>query len=132
MKIKIGPVELEQDPIKDEVLFNDYKESPKTVEKYLAEKSKYFDMTLKNVLDGKTMRTFKNFLFFVLGTVFFVGWSLYVFYISKDHFVWKEPSLQNTINVFLQTFLILGVCLFPVVFLGGFFKLSSKKADKEK
>lgn len=132
MKIKIGPVELEQDPIKDEVLFNDYKESPKTVEKYLAEKSKYFDMTLKNILVGKTMRAVRNFLLSVAGTVFFVGWSLYVFYISKEHFVWKEPSLQNTINVILQALLILGICLFPVAFLGGFFKLSSKKANKEK
>lgn len=32
MKIKLGPVEIEQDGLKDEVLYNEYKESPKTVE----------------------------------------------------------------------------------------------------
>ena len=32
MRIKLGPVEIEQDPIKDDVLYNEYKESPKTVE----------------------------------------------------------------------------------------------------
>ena len=37
MKIKLGPVEIEQDPIKDELLYNEYKESPKIVEKYLVE-----------------------------------------------------------------------------------------------
>ena len=37
MRIKLGPVEIEQDPIKDDLLYNEYKESPKTVEKYLEE-----------------------------------------------------------------------------------------------
>ena len=46
MKFKIGPVE---------VLFAEYKKSPKNVEKYLAEKSKFIDLTLKNLLAGKTM-----------------------------------------------------------------------------
>ena len=50
MKIKLGPVEIEQDSLKDEVLYSEFKKSPKEVEKYLAEKSKFFDLTLTDVI----------------------------------------------------------------------------------
>ena len=80
MKLKIGPVEIEQDSIKDEILFNEFKESPKEVEKYLLEKSKYFDLTLKNTIAGKTMKMITDFAMGLAGGIFFLGWSFYVFY----------------------------------------------------
>ena len=130
MRIKIGPVEIEQDSIKDEILFNEYKESPKNVEKYLVEKSKFYDLTLKNLIAGKTMRMIKNFFISIAGTIFFVGWSLYVFYISKDSFVWKEMNLETALSVVLQALLIIGICFLPLGLLAGYIKLTSRSALK--
>ena len=130
MKIKIGPVEIEQDSIKDEVLFAYYKESPKEVEKFLVEKSKFYDLTLKNIVAGKTMKMIRNFAFSIAGIVFFVGWSLYVFYASKDYFVWDKLSLDTAISVFLQAMLILGICLLPVGLIAIYMKLVSRRNSK--
>ena len=132
MKIKLGPVEIEQDGLKDEVLYNEYKESPKTVEKYLGEKSKYFDLTIKNLIAGKTLKTIKNFIISVASWVFFVAWSLYVFWESKDAFVWNEFSLETIFGVLLQALLILGICFLPVVLVEGFFKLTSVISGRKK
>ena len=132
MKIKLGPVEIEQDGLKDEVLYNEYKESPKTVEKYIGEKSKYFDLTIKNLVAGKTLKTIKNFIVSVASWVFFVAWSLYVFWESKDAFVWNEFSLETIFGVLLQSLLILGICFLPVVLVEGFFKLTSVISGRKK
>ena len=132
MKIKLGPVEIEQDGLKDEVLYNEYKESPKTVEKYIGEKSKYFDLTIKNLIAGKTLKTIKNFIISVASWIFFVAWSLYVFWESKDAFVWNEFSLETIFGVLLQSLLILGICFLPVVLVEGFFKLTSVISGRKK
>ncbi len=132
MKIKLGPVEIEQDGLKDEVLYNEYKESPKTVEKYLDEKSKYFDLTIKNLIAGQTLKTIKNFIVSVASWVFFVAWSIYVFWESKDAFVWNEFSLETIFGVLLQALLILGICFLPVVLVEGFFKLASVISGRKK
>ena len=136
MKIKLGPVEIEQDSLKDEVLYSEFKKSPKEVEKYLAEKSKFFDLTLKNTLAGKTMKMIRSFIFSIGGLVFFVGWSLYVFYISKDAFVWDEMNLQTAILAILQSLLIIGICFLPLILVAGYVKIvntiNSKKEQKVK
>ena len=79
MKVKIGPVEIEQDSIKDEVLFEKYKKDPKHVQKYLEEKSKVFDLTLKHLIGGKTMKMVKDSAYAIITGIFFVGWSLYIY-----------------------------------------------------
>ena len=136
MRIKLGPVEIEQDPIKDDVLYNEYKESPKTVEKYLAEKSKFLDLSLKNIIAGKTMKMIIDFVFTIAGGIAFVGWALYVFYISKDSFVWKEMSLETFFSVILQAILIIAICFLPVILVTGCFMLTkrirSKKEEEQK
>ena len=136
MRIKLGPVEIEQDPIKDDVLYNEYKESPKTVEKYLAEKSKFLDLSLKNIIAGKTMKMIIDFVFTIAGGIAFVGWALYVFYISKDSFVWKEMSLETFFSVILQAILIIVICFLPVILVTGCFMLTrrirSKKEETQK
>ena len=136
MRIKLGPVEIEQDPIKDDVLYNEYKESPKTVEKYLAEKSKFLDLSLKNIIAGKTMKMIIDFVFTIAGGIAFVGWALYVFYISKDSFVWKEMSLETFFSVILQAILIIVICFLPVILVAGCFMLTrrirSKKEETQK
>ena len=131
MKIKIGPVEIEQDSLKDEILFNEYKQSPKDVEKYLVEKSKFFDLTLKNTIAGKTMKMIKNFIFSIASAVFFVGWSLYIFYISKDAFTWEQMNLQTAIFAVLQSLLILGICFLPLILINGFIALTSRDTSKQ-
>ena len=98
MKIKIGPIEIEQESVADNVLFEEYKKSEKDVTKYLEEKSKFFDLTLKNIIAGKTMKMIRDFIFTIIGGVVFIGWSIYVFYISKDSFVWNEMNLRNQEN----------------------------------
>ncbi len=119
MKLKIGPIEIEQDSIKDDLLFNEYKKSPKEVEKYLLEKSKYFDLALKNTIAGKTMKTITDFALSLAGGVFFLAWSFYVFYSSRDLFVWKEMDLASAFFVLLEALLIIGICLLPVALSGG-------------
>ena len=130
MKIKIGPVEIEQDSLKDEILFNEYKQSPKDVEKYLVEKSKFFDLTLKNTIAGKTVKMIKNFIFSIASAVFFVGWSLYVFYISKDAFTWNEMNLETAISAFLQSLLILGICFLFLILINGYIALTTRETSK--
>ena len=131
MKIKIGPVEVEQDPIKDEVLFGHYKESPKEVEKYLDEKSKFLDLTIKNLIAGRTVKMIKDFIFSLVASVVFIGWSLYVFYVSKDAFVWEKLDLQTTFYILLQALLIIAICFLPVILIGGFIKLVSKLTERK-
>ena len=128
MKIKIGPVEVEQDSIKDEVLFDRYIKEPKEVQKYLAEKSKYLDLSLKHLLAGKTMKMIRDSAFALAAGIFFVGWSLYVFYVSKDSFAWEELTFESTVTFILQAFLILGICFLPVGLVTGFFKLLSRRS----
>lgn len=132
MKIKLGPVEIEQDPIKDELLYNEYKESPKIVEKYLVEKSKYFDLTLKNIIAGKTMKMIRDTVFSIAGSVAFVGWIIYVFYVSKDSFVWKEISPEATFLVVVQALLIIGICFLPVLLVVGCFTVKNKISASRK
>ena len=131
MKIKIGPIEIEQDSLKDEILYSEYKKSPKDVEKYLVEKSKFFDLTLKNTIAGKTMKMIKNFVFSIASAVFFVGWSLYVFYVSKDAFVWKQMSMDTVVSATLQALLILCICFLPLILINGFIALSSVVFSKK-
>ena len=132
MKIKIGPIEVEQDAIKDEVLYNEYKQSPKDVEKYLNVKSKVLDLTMKNVIAGKTMKMIFEFVFSIIGSVVFGAWSIFVFYTSKDAFVWKEMNLQTAFSVLLQALLIIFICFLPVILLGGFYKLYTFFAARNK
>ncbi|MBP3891672.1 MAG: hypothetical protein J6D29_05815 [Solobacterium sp.] len=131
MKIKIGPVEVEQDEINDATLFDKYQESPKEVEKYLVEKSRFYDLTLRNIIAGRTTRMVRDAIFTIIGGVFFTGWSLYVFYISKDAFEWQGMTLTTAISILLQALLVMGICFLPVVLIGGFLKIlkyfSSKK-----
>ena len=135
MKVKIGPVEIEQDAIKDEILYNEYKESPKTVEKYLAEKSKFYDMTLKHIIAGKTTKMVRDFIFTIAGGVLFTGWVLYVLYISRDAFVWKEISLNTAFTVIMEVLLMMVVCFMPAGLVGGCLKLfsmfNSRRAAKK-
>ena len=131
MKIKIGPVEVEQDSINDEVLFDRYKKEPKEVQKYLVEKSKYYDLTLKNIIAGKTMNMIKNFVISIAALIFFTGWSLYVFYVSKDAFTWQEMNLESTMTFILEALLILAICFLPVGLVAGFLKFVSKKASSK-
>ena len=132
MKIKIGPVEVEQDPIKDEVLYDKYKKDPKEVQKYLVEKSKYLDLSLKQLLAGKTMKMLRDSALAIAVGIFFIGWSLYIFYVSKDSFAWDELTLESTLIFILQAFLILGICFLPVGLVTGFFKfLSRRSAHKD-
>lgn len=126
MKIKIGPIEIEQESVADNVLFEEYKKSEKDVTKYLEEKSKFFDLTLKNIIAGKTMKMIRDFIFTIIGGVVFIGWSIYVFYISKDSFVWNEMNPETIIYVFLQSLLIIFVCLLPVMLISGFIKIVAK------
>ena len=130
MKIKIGPVEIEQDSLKDEILYNEYKKSPKDVEKYLVEKSKFFDLTLKNTIAGKTMKMIKNFIFSIASAVFFVGWSLYVFYVSKDAFEWKQMSMDTVVSASLQALFILCICFLPLILINGYIALTSRESSK--
>ena len=130
MKIKIGPVEIEQDSLKDEILYNEYKKSPKDVEKYLVEKSKFFDLTLKNTIAGKTMKMIKNFIFSIASAVFFVGWSLYVFYVSKDAFEWKQMSMDTVVSATLQALFILCICFLPLILINGYIALTSRESSK--
>ena len=129
MKVKIGPVEIEQDSIKDEVLFEKYKKDPKHVQKYLEEKSKVFDLTLKHLIGGKTMKMVKDSAYAIITGIFFVGWSLYIFYVSKDSFTWEELTLESTLTFILQAFLILGICFLPVGLVAGFFKILYRNSD---
>lgn len=131
MKIKIGPIEVEQDALKDEVLFNEYKNSPKEFEKYLNEKSKFLDITLKNIIAGKTMKMIRDFVLTIVAGIVFTGWSLYVFYISKDSFVWKEMNLETAVSVALQSLLIIGICFLPVILVGGFIKITGLIAARK-
>ena len=126
MKIRIGPVEVEQNPIQDETLFNEYKESPEVVEKYLVEKSKFLDLTLKNTIAGKTMKMIRDFFYTLVGSVAFIGWAVYVFYVSKDAFVWEEMSPETAISVFLQALLVIFICFLPVMIITGLVKAASK------
>lgn len=128
MKLKIGPIEIDHDPIKDEVLFAAFKESPKDVDKYLAERSKFFDLALRNLIAGRTMRMIRDFIYTLFGGAVFIGWSIYVFFVSKDAFVWKELSLENVIYILLQAFLVIFVCLLPIILIGGFLKSASMLA----
>jgi hypothetical protein len=135
MKLKIGPVEIEQDSIKDDILFNEFKESPKEVEKYLLEKSKYFDLTLKNTIAGKTMKMITDFALGLAGGIFFLGWSFYVFYSSRDVFVWQEMNVSTAFSVFLGSLMILFICLLPVILILSFLKIlkyfSNRKMMKQ-
>ena len=135
MKLKIGPVEIEQDSIKDEILFNEFKESPNEVEKYLLEKSKYFDLTLKNTIAGKTMKMITDFAMGLAGGIFFLGWSFYVFYSLRDVFVWQEMNLSTAFSVLLESLMIIFICLLPVILIMGFMKIvkyySNRKLMKE-
>lgn len=126
MKIKLGPIEIEQESLSDEILLNEYKKSKKDVEKYLEEKSKYFDLTLKNIIGGKTVKMIKDFVFAIVGGVVFVGWTIYVLYISKDAFVWKEMNLETTFYILIQALLIIFVCLLPVMLISGFLQIVNK------
>lgn len=119
MKIKLGPLEVEQDALKDEILYPEYKESPEKVEKYLAEKSKVLDMTLKNTIAGKTVGMIIESILTLVGGIFFVGWSVYVFYTSRDVFIWKEFTLGTAITFFLQALLIMFICFLPVFLIAG-------------
>ena len=132
MKLKIGPVEIEQEAIKDEVLFNEFKESPKMVEKYLDEKSKYFDLALKNTIDGKTMKMIRDFALGLVGGVFFLGWSFYVFYESKDLINWNEISLETALEGLMIALLILFICFLPIILVGGFLKITSYFSVRKK
>lgn len=126
MKIKIGPVEVEQDPIKDELLFPEYKESAKLVDRYLSEKGKVLDFTVKNLIAGKTVKMIRDFVITIVGGIIFTGWCLYVFWVSKDSFVWKEMSLHTVITVVLQALLIFFICFLPAGLVGGGLKTASK------
>ena len=132
MKLKIGPVEIEQEAIKDEVLFNEFKESPKMVEKYLDEKSKYFDLALKNTIDGKTMKMIRDFALGLVGGVFFLGWSFYVFYELKDLINWNEISLETALEGLMIALLILFICFLPIILVGGFLKITSYFSARKK
>ena len=136
MKIKIGPIEVEQDVVKDEALFEVYKNSPKDVEKYFEEKSKILDLTLKNIIGGKTMKMIRDFVFTLIAGIAFIGWSGYVFYVSKEVFVWEELTIGTAITLFLQALMIIFICFLPVIIIGGFIKLfelfsNMRKAKKE-
>ena len=136
MKIKLGPIEVEQDVIKDESLFEVYKDSPKDVEKYFEEKSKILDLTLKNIIGGKTMKMIRDFVFTMIAGIAFIGWSGYVFYVSKEVFVWEELTVETAITLFLQALMIIFICFLPVIIVGGFFKLvglfsNMRKTGKE-
>ena len=126
MKIKLGPIEIEQESLSDELLLNEYKKSKEDVEEYLEEKSKYFDLTLKNIIGGKTVKIIKDFVLTIIGGVVFVGWSIYVFYISKDAFVWKEMNLETTFYILIQALLIIFICLLPVMLISGFLQIVNK------
>lgn len=126
MKIKLGPIEIEQESLSDELLLNEYKKSKEDVEEYLEEKSKYFDLTLKNIIGGKTVKMIKDFVLTIIGGVVFVGWSIYVFYISKDAFVWKEMNLETTFYILIQALLIIFICLLPVMLISGFLQIVNK------
>lgn len=132
MKIKFGPVEFEQDALKDEILLEEYKKSPKEVEKYLKEKSKFYDETLKNIIAGKTMKTVRDFIFSIAGVVFFTGWSLYVFFVSKDAIVWDEVNAGNAFSVILQAFFIILICFMPVILVAGLIKIVNIIASRKK
>ena len=132
MKIKFGPVEFEQDALKDEILLEEYKKSPKEVEKYLKEKSKFYDETLKNIIAGKTMKTVRDFIFSIVGVVFFTGWSLYVFFVSKDAIVWDEVNAGNAFSVILQAFFIILICFMPVILIVGLIKTVNIIASRKK
>lgn len=132
MKIKLGPVEIEQDPIKDELFFDEYKKSPKAVEKYLEEKSKLFDLSLKNIIAGRTTRLIMDAAFSIAGGVAFVGWIIYVFYVSKDSFVWEELGPQTVLSVLLQALLILFICFLPVILIGVGFLIRAKVKGSKK
>ena len=73
----------------------------------------------------------RNFIFSIAGTVFFVGWSIYVFYVSKDAFSWEEMNLQSAILAILQALLILTICFLPVMLIGGGIKVSTKINSKK-
>lgn len=132
MKIKFGPVEFEQDALKDEILLEEYKKSPKEVEKYLKEKSKFYDETLKNIIAGKTMKTVRDFILSIAGVVFFTGWSLYVFFVSKDAIVWDEVNAGNAFSVILQAFFIILICFMPVILVAGLIKIVNIIASRKK
>ena len=132
MKIKFGPVEFEQDALKDEILLEEYKKSPKEVEKYLKEKSKFYDETLKNIIAGKTMKTVRDFIFSIVGVVFFTGWSLYVFFVSKDAIIWDKINVGNAFSVILQAFFIILICFMPVILIAGFLKIINIIASRKK
>ncbi|MBO7677283.1 MAG: hypothetical protein J6S49_07195 [Erysipelotrichaceae bacterium] len=132
MKLKIGPVEIEQEAMKDDVLFNEFKESPKLVGKYLEEKSKYFDLALKNTIDGKTMKMIRDFALGLVGGVFFLGWSFYVFFESKDLFEWNGMTLGTALAGLMTALLVLFICFLPVILVGGFMKVASYFSTKKK
>ena len=133
MKIKLGPIEIEQESVSDEILLNEFKKSKKDVEEYLEEKSKFFDLTLKNIIGGKTVKMIKDFVFTIIGGIAFIGWSVYVFYISKDAFVWNEMDLGTIIYIFLQALLIIFICLLPVLLISGFLQIvNAISSHKEK
>ena len=126
MKIKLGPVEVEQDAIKDETLYEEYKKSPKEVEKYLAQRSKQLDLTLQSLITGKTVKAIRDFIFTIIGGIIFAAWSIYVFYVSKDAFVWKEMNFNTVVSVILQALLIIVICFLPAALVGGGLKTSEK------
>lgn len=132
MKLKIGPVEIEQEAMKDDVLFNEFKESPKLVGKYLEEKSKYFDLALKNTIDGKTMKMIRDFALGLVGGVFFLGWSFYVFFESKDLFEWNGMTLGTALAGLMTALLVLFICFLPVILVGGFMKVAAYFSTKKK
>ena len=131
MKIKIGSIEIEQESLSDEILFKEYEKSQKDVEGYLEEKSKFFDLTLKNIIAGKTMKMIRDFIFAIIGGVVFIGWSVYVFYVSKDAFVWNEMNLETIIYIFLQALLLIFICLLPVILISGFLKRSAQSSGNK-
>ena len=82
------------------------------------------------------MKMIIDFVFTIAGGIAFVGWALYVFYISKDSFVWKEMSLETFFSVILQAILIIAICFLPVILVTGCFMLTkrirSKKEEEQK
>ena len=76
------------------------------------------------------MKMIRDFIFTIIGGVAFIGWSAYVFYVSKDAFIWKETDLGGIIYILFQALLIIFICLLPVMLISGFIQAITKISEK--
>ena len=96
MKIKIGPVEVE-DNIDDEIFYKRFKEDEERTNKYLDMKSHYLDKAINNTLKGASVKTLWVYLEAICFAILYCFWVFKAISLTYDNIKQGQAILNSVI-----------------------------------